>query len=140
MAFHLPEQYRLRKGEWRSSREEHGDNGAGFIPVRTHTAPMKFISSDGTGLPVGERWEHVSLSFPDRCPTWDEMCRAKELFWDAEDVVVQLHPPRSTWVNNHPFCLHLWRAVDAVQPLPPQWLVGVPEYGTATRKELQHGR
>lgn len=136
MSFHVPDQFRLSRGPFASSRAEHGNNGAGFIPMRTHTAPLKWIASDGAGLPVGERWEHVSASFPDRCPTWAEMCRVVALFWDPEDTVIQLHPPRSTWVNNHPFCLHLWRAVDAVQPLPPTWLVGAQELGTATRKEL----
>jgi len=130
MAFKFPEQFRLRKGEFGSSLEAHGLNGAGFIPVRTHRAPLKFIASDGTCCVQGERWEHVSVSLPDCCPTWEEMCKVKAMFWDDEDTVIQLHPPRSTWVNNHPHCLHLWRPVDARQPLPPEWMVGLRELGT----------
>lgn len=57
-------------------------------------------------------WEHVSVSRRDRCPTWDEMCQVKDLFWDDEDCVVQYHPPKSSYVNLHPFCLHLWRRVN----------------------------
>lgn len=130
MTFRFPEKYRLRKGELGSSLEADGLNGAGFIPVRTHRAPLKFIASDGSGCVVGERWEHVSVSLPDRCPTWQEMCAVKALFWDDEDSVMQLHPPRSTWVNNHSYCLHLWRPVDATVPLPPEWMVGLRELGT----------
>lgn len=129
MAFHFPEKYRLRKGELRSDPETDGNNGAGFIPVRTHRAPLKFIASDGSFSVEGERWEHVSVSLPNRCPTWEEMCMVKALFWDDEDSVMQLHPPRSTWVNNHPYCLHLWRPVDAAVPLPPEWMVGIRELG-----------
>lgn len=129
MAFTFPEQYRLRAGYLGSSAEVDGNNGAGFIYLRPGQPPLKFIASDGSGAPPGERWEHVSVSRPDRCPTWEEMCHVKALFWAPEDPVVQLHPPRSTWVNNHPHCLHLWRSLDAVQPLPPQWMVGNPDLG-----------
>lgn len=130
MTFKFPEQYRLRKGIFASDPAIHGNNGAGFIPTRPGAAPLKFIASDGSDMAEGERWEHVSVSLPNRCPTWEEMCMVKALFWDAEDTVMQLHPPRSTWVNNHSFCLHMWRPVDARVPLPPTWTVGYQDLGT----------
>jgi len=117
MSFHVPEQYRVRNGLFGSSPKD-GNNGGFFVPRRAG-APLKIIASDGLG------WEHVSVSLPDRCPTWEEMCRVKALFWDDEDAVMQLHPPRSTWVNNHPYCLHLWRPVEGAIPLPPQFMVGI---------------
>jgi hypothetical protein len=55
------------------------------------------------------------------------MCFVKDLFWDAEEPVMQLHPPKSTWINNHPHCLHLWRPTGAPIPLPPQIAVGLKE-------------
>lgn len=79
------------------------------------------IASDGEG------WEHVSVSRKDRCPTWEEMCQVKAMFWDAEYVVVQFHPRESEYVNNHAFCLHLWRQVDADFPTPPSIFVGVKD-------------
>jgi len=72
----------------------------------------------------GEGWEHVSVSTPGRCPNWDEMCFVKRLFWAADDVVMQLHPADSTYVNNHPHCLHLWRPQGVEIPQPPLWMVG----------------
>ena len=69
-------------------------------------------------------WEHVSVSTAVRCPTWEEMCHVKEIFWDPEDVVIQLHPPRSEWVNCHPYTLHLWRPIGIVLPRPPALTVG----------------
>jgi hypothetical protein len=68
-------------------------------------------------------WEHVSVSIAKKIPTWVEMCWVKALFWDDEDAVMQLHPPKSTYVNNHPNCLHLWRPVDVPIPLPDRGLV-----------------
>lgn len=130
MTFKFPEKYRLRTGPYRSSLAEHGNNGAGFIPFKLGAPPLKFIASDGAGLAPSDKWEHVSVSLSHRCPTWEEMCYVKSLFWDDEDAVVQLHPPRSTWVNNHQCCLHLWRPVNGlVIPLPPEWMVGIKELG-----------
>jgi hypothetical protein len=82
------------------------------------------VNGDDTG------WEHVSVSIPKQkhTPNWKEMCFVKDLFWDAEDAVVQFHPPRSAYVNNVSNCLHLWRPVDGVR-LPPGILVGIKELG-----------
>lgn len=79
---------------------------------------VTIIASNGLG------WEHVSASFPNRCPTWREMCEVKDLFWEPEEPVMQLHPPRSDWVNYHPFCLHLWAPTEGSIPLPPSIMVG----------------
>lgn len=75
----------------------------------------------------GIEWEHVSVhaakqfnnQFKPLTPTWDEMCYIKSLFWDAEDCVIQYHPPESKYVNIHKNVLHLYRPVAAVIPLPP---------------------
>lgn len=106
MTFHVPELKRVRNGQL-GSDASFGNNGA-FIIGR-----LRVIASDGEG------WEHVSVSLSDRCPTWTEMCKIKSVFWDPEDAVMQLHPPVSTYVNNHPNTLHLWRPVDRAIPLPP---------------------
>lgn len=63
-------------------------------------------------------WEHVSVSTEFRCPRWDEMRQVKELFFEDDETVMQLHPPKKDYVNSHPFCLHLWRPVSAEIPMP----------------------
>lgn len=68
-------------------------------------------------------WEHVSISMNKRCPTWDEMCMVKDIFWDEEECVIQYHPPKSVYVNNHPYCLHLWKKVGVKFELPPKEFV-----------------
>lgn len=122
MSFHVPNEFRVRKGHF-GTDDCYGNNGGFFVPARPGAPPLKVIASDGDG------WEHVSVSLPNRCPTWGEMCRIKSLFWDEEDSVMQLHPPRSTWVNNHQYCLHLWRPERGTIPLPPSHMVGYKELG-----------
>jgi len=73
----------------------------------------------------GLSWEHVSVSRKKRTPSWDDMHRIKELFWQPEDVVIQFHPPRSEYVNNHQHCLHLWRPMNGEIITPPSILVGI---------------
>lgn len=51
----------------------------------------------------------------------------KGIFWDDEDAVMQLHSPKSNWVNNHEFCLHLWRPIGKEIPMPDSLLVGYKE-------------
>lgn len=122
MSFHCPDRFRVRIGDWATANGE--PFGAFFVPVKPGMPPLKIIASDGTDGEY-EAWEHVSVSLPNRCPTWVEMSYVKSLFWDDSDCVVQYHPPRSEYVNNHEFCLHLWRPVGVVIPLPPSILVGL---------------
>ena len=75
-------------------------------------------------------WEHVSVSLRnlsnepiERCPTWDEMCYIKSLFFKLEEYAMQFHPPLSKYVNNYSYVLHLWRPTDIAFPVPPVNLV-----------------
>lgn len=128
MSFRVPEKFRVRTGPFASGPCDLF--GAFFVPVRTSRAPLKVIACDGNvETPELAGWEHVSVSLPDRCPTWAEMAHVKSLFWSEDDCVVQFHPPRSEYVNNHPYCLHLWRCVGAPLPMPPSILVGIKSLG-----------
>ncbi len=120
MTFHVPDKWRIRSGRL-ASDDSFGNNGAFFVPGVRGGPVLAVIASDGDG------WEHVSVSTPTRCPTWDEMCRVKALFWDDEDCVLQYHPPKSDYVNFHPFCLHLWRPIGTEILRPPAALVGGAE-------------
>lgn len=104
---------------------------------------LRVIASRGGG------WDHVSVSLPDRTPTWEEMNWVKGIFFGPDEWVVQYHPAESDYVNCHPFCLHLWRPQTDVEvateivraeaagqdwvgdrfappplPIPPAWMVG----------------
>lgn len=80
---------------------------------------------------MSQGWEHVSVSTKRRPPNWQEMCFVKDLFWEDEEAVLQFHPPKSQYVNNHPHCLHLWRHKDG-HALPPSIMVGVKDFGELT--------
>jgi hypothetical protein len=60
----------------------------------------------------------------ERCPTWEEMCYLKSVFWGSGDVVIQFHPAEKDYVNVHPNCLHLWRPVGVELPTPDPSMVG----------------
>ena len=55
-------------------------------------------------------WEHVSFSPKNnKMPSWEDMCKLKDLFWDEEEEVIQIFPKKSEYVNLKENCLHLWR-------------------------------
>lgn len=112
------EKYRIKAGDFYSD-ETYGMNGA-FIVPGPHNIDLNVISSDTRG------WEHVSVSTKNRCPNWPEMCFIKDLFWDDDEVVMQLHPAKKDYINNHPHCLHLWKPKKKKKiPLPPLIMVGI---------------
>jgi len=119
----VPEQYRVLTGPM-GSDARFGNNGAFRVPLKTNKQTVNVIASDGEG------WCHVSVSRSDRCPTWDEMCEVKDLFFGPDEWVVQFHPAASDYVNHHPYCLHMWQPIGAPLLKPPSWMVG-PRKGEA---------
>ena len=93
---------------------QQGDDYGFFIVDGPSGQKLSVISS---GADMG--WEHVSVSLKDRCPNWQEMCFIKDLFWSAAENVMQLHPAKEDYVNNHEYCLHLWRPTNQNIPTPP---------------------
>lgn len=114
------EKFRVTTGPLASSRKS-GANGLFFIP--RNDVLLRVICSDGTGWDTGrlpgEPWEHVSVSTPNRCPTWEEMDFIKRIFWRDDETVMQLHVARSQHINIHQFCLHLWKPTKERVPVPP---------------------
>ena len=74
----------------------------------------------------GGGWEHASVAPLKRAytPTWDDMCWLKNLIWQEEEAVIEIHPPKSQYVNNMGNCLHLWRCTYKEMILPPSCFVG----------------
>lgn len=119
--FSVPEKYRLTSGSL-ATDPSFGNNGMFLVPLTTANGAKRtftVIASDEMG------WEHVSVSLRDRCPTWDEMCAIKRLFWSLDAAVIQIHPPRAEYKNLHQFCLHLWRkcGTNDFFESPPAYMV-----------------
>jgi hypothetical protein len=91
----------------------------GFFLVRLWEQKLAIISSGERHEGELGEWEHVSVSLYKRSglPTWNLMCRVKELFWTPEETVVQFHPPKSEYVSIAEV-LHLWKPPYELQ-LPP---------------------
>jgi hypothetical protein len=129
--FHVPELARDTTHPMLATTRADGNNGTFMIESPEPGWRLALIASDGEG------WEHVSVhayrnqGSPMRTPTWKEMNYVKDLCWDGEDVVMQLHPRKSEYVNCHPHVLHLWRPTAATIPTPPAEFVG-PTCSTAS--------
>jgi len=105
--------------EFRRVHPLYGSGGVammGYFAFPISGKTMTIISSGPSD------WEHVSCSFSDRCPTWEDMCKIKDLFWNNDECVVQFHPPRKNYKNLHKYCLHLWKPPFEIE-LPEIWRV-----------------
>ena len=96
--------------------KENDDGGAFIIPFENRK--LCVIASIGAG------WDHVSVSLDTRCPNWREMSYIKDLFWNEDEVVMQLHVAKKDHINLHPYCLHLWKPQNQSIPVPPNFMVG----------------
>jgi hypothetical protein len=109
--------------------------GGAMGAVYRHTAMLRCIVSRGGAPehveidPDANRWDHLSVSTPTRCPTWEEMEFLKRLFFERDECAMQLHVPPRDHVDNHPFCLHIWRPLDVEIPRPPSIMVGDQRLG-----------
>ncbi len=57
--------------------------------------------------PETGRW-HLSISHPERYPTWDEIKTARYQLVPNNVTMAMLLPPKERYVNIHPNCFHLW--------------------------------
>lgn len=92
------------------------------IPTQTaHTTPRRarvplgdLTLSDGRvcasldSTPHG-RLLHVSLSYPDRYPTWDDIKAVRYAFYPATVDGAMMLPADGYYVNVHEFCMQMWQ-------------------------------
>ena len=116
----------------RLSKIELGIDGFRAI-YTTHKFSASLIVSTGAG------WEHVSIA-PLKwkyIPTWEDMCTLKELIFEDNEAVIQIHPPKAEYVNQKENCLHLWRCTYKPMVLPPSILVGIRKGQTKAEIEKE---
>ena len=115
-AYKKIKRYRVRDGLM-GSTEQMKNNGVWVFRYAGTLDPIRVIASDG-----GD-WDHVSVSMLHQIPTWEVMCWIKDIFWNKEETVMQLHPPSSEYINLHPNVLHMWKPQKALIPMPPLHMV-----------------
>jgi len=98
-------------------RGQRGDNYNGAFITKIDGRGYGIIASNGGG------WEHVSVSNGHHIPSWKVMSTVKDLFFEEWETVMQLHPAKQDYVNDHNNCLHLWRPLNERIPLPPKIFV-----------------
>ena len=104
---------------WRERPMGAGFEQAWHVQMGNDVLPPKAYESGALRALVGRepvvegdvRW-HISVSRPDRLPTWHELTDAAHALRPGVCFVVGV-PPRSWWMNVHPYCLHLWETRDA---------------------------
>ena len=108
--------WRIKTGEL-GSDETAGFNGAFLVPMEGEM--WQVILSDGMG------WRHLSITNAQRhqMPSWNIMCRVKELFFGDDDWCVQFHPAKEDYINDHPWVLHLWQPLNEKLPTPYVFMV-----------------
>ena len=132
MSFHVPEHARDITHPILGTTSSDGNNGAFHLNSPESGWRLALICSEDDPS-EGIFWEHVSVHAyrgkgrQQRTPTWKEMAFVKDVCWDEEDVVMQLHPKKSEYINQHPFTLHLWRPTRVAIPTPPPITVGTLE-------------
>ena len=110
--------------------KSEGPDGFGgtLFPVEYKKGKSKVINDVDKALHFIFSWgcgfEHLSVSTPIKTPSWEQMQMMKEIFWKDDEVCYQLHPKKEDYINNMPYCLHIWRAIDQDIPLPPSIMVG----------------
>ena len=91
----------------------NGDNAySGSLRLDGQIKQFYYIASIDNG-----KWEHVSVSMASSkksLPTWKDMCRIKDIFWNEDEEVHQIHPKAEQYlhgVGDLENVLHLWRPV-----------------------------
>ena len=100
-----------RIGRFRLESGEPGEGGRYISRDRQVVIVSNKVEADG------RKWLHVSTSFPERLPTYYELCEIKKTFVGPELKAVQVFPRESEHCNVHPYFLHLWACLDE-DPLP----------------------
>ena len=67
-------------------------------------------------------FEHISVHIQDdgeqQIPSWEEMRKIKDIFWDDDDIVAQYYPSKESYIYSHENTIHLFRCSSGLLPHP----------------------
>jgi hypothetical protein len=111
-------QYRWPDLELKLYGGRGNDNGGVFAVSSNESGKiLAIVASNDQG------WDHVSVSLPNRTPSWGDMEQVKRIFFLPNEIAMQLHVAESNHISIHPNCLHIWRPHGVEIPLPPKGFV-----------------
>lgn len=103
-------------GSW----EDHGRFGPGGHMYRRRddlaVIETKFRWDDG------REWLHVSMSYGDHLPSYEDMATVKRLFCGPDRRALQVFPAARQHINIHEYTLHLWCCISPAGD-------GLPDFG-----------
>lgn len=71
--------------------EAPNDGMGGYYYDSISNKRLNFIFSYQMG------WEHLSVSMPSRTPTWEQMCKMKDIFWGKDEEIKNLQGSLQTY-------------------------------------------
>lgn len=109
--------------------EKKNGFGGSVFPIEYKKGKAKIVQDYDQVLNFMFSWacgfEHLSVSTTVKTPTWEQMCKMKDIFFKKDEVCMQLHPAKENYINNMPYCLHIWRPINKEIPTPPNLMVGI---------------
>lgn len=84
------------------------EDGAKYVSTREELSVIDSIDVEKDG----KLWLHVSVSRPDRLPSYDDLCFVKKHWIGDDKEAYQVFARREKHVNIDPHCLHLWSRMD----------------------------
>lgn len=108
--------WRIRKGKF-ASTEVDGWNGHFLVPLEGEL--WLVIISDGLGF------KHLSVTNAQKkiLPGWNILTRLKDLFYGDDEWAVVYFPAKEEYIDDHPYCHHLWCPLNDLLPKPSIVLV-----------------
>ena len=80
-------------------------------PGRASGSALRVLADVKVETPHGQLL-HVSMSHPRHLPSWKELKQVRALFFPLDEDVLQVLPRAEDYVNDHPFCLHLFECPE----------------------------
>jgi hypothetical protein len=108
LAATLPRTVRLNDGR-ALARDHHTGNGAGY---RAPDGLRVLVSFDPTPHGI---LRHLSCSYADHDPTWQDLKLLRAAFFPADQDVIQVLPRDGAYINDHQHCFHLFESPAAWQ-------------------------
>jgi hypothetical protein len=108
--------WRIKTGAM-ASTELDGWNGMFLVPLEGEL--WHVMISDQMG------WKHLSVTNAQKkmLPSWTVLGRLKDLFYGDDEWACQFFPAKEDYIDDHPFCLHIWKPLDEELPRPSIALV-----------------